>query len=84
MDISSKIAGIAKRLPANVVLSSDFEFLVRCVKWNSLDRWAGGLTRVARSLSRPLILQVDRGGQVQGGGGRSGAADDRHLEADHS
>ena len=31
MDISSKIAGIAKRLPANAVLSSDFEFLVRAI-----------------------------------------------------
>jgi hypothetical protein len=40
MDISSKIAGIAKRLPANVVLSSDFEFLVRCV---NETRSIGGL-----------------------------------------
>ena len=31
MDISSKIAGIAKRLPANAVFSSDFEFLVRAI-----------------------------------------------------
>ena len=84
MDISSKIAGIAKRLPANAVLSSDFEFLVRCVNETRSIGGPGGLTRPARSLYRHIVLQVDWGGQIQGRGGRPGPADDGYLEADHS
>jgi len=60
MDISSKIAGIAKRLPANVVLSSDFEFLVRCVPET---RSIGGLAVQLTPRALPATCSSVRSGR---------------------